>query len=90
MSAIKTKAERISEGLTVYVDPMAGYVYLKVVTAETGPLRIVVSDQMGNELMEHTIPVNQLSSIPLNTLTPGFYNVKVFLSNALLTEVFRF
>lgn len=90
MSALKTKAERISEGLTVYVDPLAGYVYLKIVTAESGPLRIVVSDQMGNDLMEHTIPVNQLTSIPLHTLTPGFYNVKVFLSNTFLTEVFRF
>jgi hypothetical protein len=90
MSAVKIKAEKTNEGLTVYVDPMAGFIYLKVVTGESGVLKMTVTDQQGKIVNEQNIPANQLTSIPLTGLPQGFYNVKVILSNTELNEVFRF
>lgn len=90
MSAVKIKPEKTTEGLTVYVDPIAGFVYLKVVTSEPGSLKMIISDQQGNAITEQIIPANQLSSVSLSGLVSGFYSVKVMLSNSELNEVFRF
>ncbi|MEP7264445.1 MAG: T9SS type A sorting domain-containing protein [Bacteroidota bacterium] len=88
---LKVKSEsRTSEGLTVYVDPMAGYIYLKVVTGDSGLLALVIYDQQDKKVIEQSVPPNQLTSVPLVELPQGLYTVKVKVSTTELMDKFRF
>ena len=90
MTALKTRTETRFEGLTVYVDPSAGYIYLKVVTGESGQLSMHIKDQEGNIIADQMIPANQLTSVSIQSIQPGAYHVHVSLSNGMLSEIFRF
>lgn len=88
---MKVKSEtRTTEGLTVYVDPMAGYIYLKVVTGDSGLLDLGIYDQQDKRVIEQSVPPNQLTSVPLVDLPQGLYTVKVKVSTTELIDRFRF
>jgi hypothetical protein len=89
--ATKTKSEtRAGEGLTVFVDPAAGYIYLKVVTNEADQLTLSVFDTQGKLVDELTIPSNQLTAVPLKGLVQGLYSVKVNTGSVEYNEKFIF
>jgi inner membrane protein involved in colicin E2 resistance len=88
---MKLKSDtRTFEGLTVYVDPQAGYIYIKVVTGETGFLKLAIKNQTDKIVAEQSIPANQLTSVPLTGLEQGIYSVHVQINNTELSEKFRF
>ncbi len=88
---MKLKSDtRTFEGLTVYVDPQVGYIYIKVVTGDTGFLKLAIKDQTDKIVAEQSIPANQLTAVPLTGLEQGIYSVNVQINNMELSEKFRF
>ena len=88
--AVKVKSDlRSAEGLTVYSDPAAGNLYLKIITAETDSARLTILNEKADIISELTVPVNQLTHVAINNLNNGLYIAKVAVNGLILKENFR-
>ena len=86
-----TKSEiKNNEALTLYADPVAGQLYLKLISGQSTEAKVSVIDMEGHTMLERSIPTNQLTFISLSDFTKGLYIAQVEYENQILSEKFKF
>jgi hypothetical protein len=72
--------------LVIYPNPVADNLHMALIDSKDAQANLTLTDIIGRRVYEQQIPTNAPTVIPINSLIPGMYFLKVQTSNGELTK----